>query len=130
MGIMATAAPKGKSFRHNLCDLVYQTPTKTYQRHIPVAFGIPDHVTYQTPTRHALLGSGRPPKTKLRLQAHILFCSLAVLALRVGHTIDVLSLSLSSVILVDFHSESWPRLDVVCPTTYVYEKGYTQGRSY
>jgi len=25
---------------------------------IPVAFGIPDHVTYQTPTRHALLGSG------------------------------------------------------------------------
>ena len=44
---------------NNLCDLVYQTPTKSYQRHIPVAFGIPDHVTYQTPTRHALLGSGR-----------------------------------------------------------------------
>ena len=43
---------------NNLCDLVYQTPTKSYQRHIPVAFGIPDHVTYQTPTRHALLGSG------------------------------------------------------------------------
>ena len=38
---------------------IYQTPTKIYQRHIPVAFGIPDHVTYQTPTRHALLGSGR-----------------------------------------------------------------------
>jgi len=45
--------------------MVYQTPTKSYQRHIPVAFGIPDHVIYQTPTRHALLGSGRPPKTKL-----------------------------------------------------------------
>jgi len=42
---------------NNLCDLVYQTPTKSYQHHIPVAFSIPDHVTYQTPTRHALLGS-------------------------------------------------------------------------
>jgi len=30
---------------NNLCDLVYQTPTKSYQRHIPVAFGIPGHVT-------------------------------------------------------------------------------------
>ena len=37
----------------------YTRLTKSYQRHIPVAFGIPDHVTYQTPTRHALLGSGR-----------------------------------------------------------------------
>ena len=52
---------------NKLCDLVYQTPTKSYQRHIPVAFGIPYHVTYQTPTRHAPLGSGRPPKTKLLL---------------------------------------------------------------
>ena len=54
---------------NNLCDLVYQTPAKSYQCHIPVAFGIPDRVsdmTYQTPTRHALLGSGRPPKTKLK----------------------------------------------------------------
>ena len=50
---------------NNLCHLVYQTPTKSYQSQIPVAFGIPDHVTYQTPTRHALLGSGRPPKTAL-----------------------------------------------------------------
>ena len=46
---------------NNLCDLVYQTPTKSYQSQIPVAFGIPGHVT----TRHALLGSGRPPKTAL-----------------------------------------------------------------
>ena len=30
----------------------------SYRSQIPVAFGIPDHVTYQTPTRHALLGSG------------------------------------------------------------------------
>jgi len=31
-----------------LCDLVYQTPTKSYQSQIPVAFGIPGHV----PTKH------------------------------------------------------------------------------
>jgi len=36
--------------------LVYQTRTKSYRSQIPVAFGIPDHVTYQTPTRHALKG--------------------------------------------------------------------------
>jgi len=30
---------------NNLCDLVYQTPTKSYQSQIPVAFGIPSHVT-------------------------------------------------------------------------------------
>jgi len=29
---------------NNLCDLVYQTPTKSYQSQIPVAFGIPGHV--------------------------------------------------------------------------------------
>jgi len=44
---------------NNLCDLVYQTPSKTYWSQIPVAFGMPGHVTYQSPTRHALLGSGR-----------------------------------------------------------------------
>jgi len=30
---------------NSLCDLVYQTPTKIYQSQIPVAFGIPGHVT-------------------------------------------------------------------------------------
>ena len=30
---------------NNVCDLVYQTPTKNYQSQIPVAFGIPGHVT-------------------------------------------------------------------------------------
>ena len=30
---------------NNLCDLVYQTLTKSYQSQIPVAFGIPGHVT-------------------------------------------------------------------------------------
>jgi len=30
---------------NNLCDLVYQTPTKTYRSQIPVTFGIPGHVT-------------------------------------------------------------------------------------
>jgi len=30
---------------NNLCDLVYQTPSKSYQSQIPVAVGIPDHVT-------------------------------------------------------------------------------------
>jgi len=30
---------------NNLCDLVYQTPTNSYQSQIPVAFGIPGHVT-------------------------------------------------------------------------------------
>ena len=39
----------------------------------PVVFGIPDHVTYQTPPRHAQLGSGRPPKTKLNIQ-RVLVC--------------------------------------------------------
>ena len=29
----------------NLCDLVYQTPTESYQSQIPVAFGKPGHVT-------------------------------------------------------------------------------------
>ena len=50
---------------NNLCDLVYQTPTKSYQSQIPVTFGIPGHVTTKTPTRHALLGSGRCWKTNL-----------------------------------------------------------------
>ena len=45
----------------------------------------------------------------------VLFCSLAVLNTRVGHTIDVLSPSLSSVILTDFRGESCPRLYVVHP---------------
>jgi len=35
-------------------------------------FGIPDHVTYQTPTRHALLGSGSCWKTHLKLHQHFL----------------------------------------------------------
>jgi len=43
---------------NNLCDLVYQTPTKSYQHHIQVAFGIQDHVTYQT----------RPLKRDAKLQ--------------------------------------------------------------
>jgi len=30
---------------NSLCDLIYQTPTKTYRSQIPVAFGIPGHVT-------------------------------------------------------------------------------------
>jgi len=30
---------------NNLCDLVYQTPTKSYRSQIPVAFGIPGHMT-------------------------------------------------------------------------------------
>jgi len=30
---------------NNLCDLVYQTPTNSYQSQIPVAFGIPGHMT-------------------------------------------------------------------------------------
>ena len=30
---------------NNLCDLVYQTPNKSYQSQILVAFGIPGHVT-------------------------------------------------------------------------------------
>jgi len=49
---------------NNVCDLVYQTPTKSYQSQIPVAFGIRGHVT----TKHlpdALLGSGRCWKTNL-----------------------------------------------------------------
>jgi len=49
------------SLYNNLCHLVYQTPTKSYQSQIPVAIGMPGHVT----TRHALLGSGRASKTGL-----------------------------------------------------------------
>ena len=30
---------------NNLCDLVYQTPNKSCQSQIPVAFGIPGHMT-------------------------------------------------------------------------------------
>jgi len=30
---------------NNLFDLVYQTPTRSYQSQIPVAFGIPGHMT-------------------------------------------------------------------------------------
>ena len=53
---------------NNLCDLVYQTPTKSFR--------YTRSRDYQTPTRHALLGSGRPPKTALfpgKLQEHFLF---------------------------------------------------------
>ena len=45
----------------------------------------------------------------------VLFCSLAVLGPRVGHTMDFLHLSLSSVILTDSSTESCLRLDVVYP---------------
>jgi len=47
----------------SLYGIIYVTwytrhlPKATMQSQIPVAFGIPDHLTYQTPTRHALLGS-------------------------------------------------------------------------
>ena len=30
---------------NNLCNLVYQTPSKTYRSQIPVTLGIPGHVT-------------------------------------------------------------------------------------
>ena len=48
VGVYAVTLDPLLSLWNNLCDLVYQTPTKSYQRHIPVAFGISDDVTYQT----------------------------------------------------------------------------------
>ena len=49
--------------------------------------------------------------------AVVLFCSLAVLDLKVGHTMDVLSLFIPVLCHSDslFHGESCPRLDVVHP---------------
>jgi len=44
---------------NNLCDLVYQTPTKSYQSQIPGSFRYTRSRDYQTPTRHALLDSDR-----------------------------------------------------------------------
>jgi len=41
---------------NNFCDLVYQTPTKTYRSQIPVAFGIPGHVTSKHLPDMPLLG--------------------------------------------------------------------------
>jgi len=49
---------------NNLCDLVYQTPTKSYQSDSG-SFRYTRSRDYQTPTRHALLGSGRCWKTNL-----------------------------------------------------------------
>ena len=37
--------PLVSSLWNNSCDLVYQTPSKTYRRQIPAAFGIPGHMT-------------------------------------------------------------------------------------
>jgi len=50
-------------------------------------------------------------------QHHVLFCSLAVLDPRVGHTMDVLSPFISVLCHSDwlFHGESCTRLDVVHP---------------
>ena len=50
--------------------------------------------------------------------AYVLFCSLAVLDPRVGHTMDVLSPFVSVLCHSDwlFHGESCPRLDVVHPS--------------
>ena len=64
-----------------------------------------------------------PPKIKhpqrpemLLSRVWVLFCSLAFLDPRVGHTMDVLPpLSLSSVILIDSSTESCPWPDVVYP---------------
>jgi len=51
------------------------------------------------------------------IQQTVLFCSLAVLDPRVGHTMDVLSPFISILCHYDrlFHRESCPRLDVVYP---------------
>ena len=53
----------------------------------------------------------------LKVGGHVLFCSLAVVDLRVGHTMDVLSPFISVLCHSDwlFHRESCPRLDVVHP---------------
>ena len=69
----------------------------------------------------SLLTSSHPWKG--RCQDHVthfrifLFCSLAVLDLRVGHTMDVLSPFICVFCHSDwlFHGESCPRLDVVHP---------------
>jgi len=63
--------------------------------------------------RHGSKGEGllRP------FQCSVLFCSLAVLDPRVGHTMDVLSPFISVLFHSDwlFHRESCPRIDVVYP---------------
>jgi len=58
-----------------------------------------------------------PRKQMKRLFCSVLFCSLAVLDLRVGLTMDVLSPFVSILCHSDwlFHRESCPRLDVVYP---------------
>ena len=55
--------------------------------------------------------------TKMLSRVHVLFCSLAVLDPRVGHTMDVLSPFIPVLCHSDwlFHGESYPRLDVVHP---------------
>ena len=55
--------------------------------------------------------------SRMHVLAHVLFCSLAVLDPRVGHTMDVLSPFISIICHSDwlFHRESCPRLDVVYP---------------
>jgi len=67
-----------------------------------------------TPTPHHSVFTGRapflPPNQR---QSTVLFCSLAVLDPRVGHTMDVLSPLISVLCHSDWHGESCPRLDVV-----------------
>jgi len=50
---------------NNLRDLVYQTPIPKVPESDSGSFRYTRSRDYQTPTRHALLGSGRPSKTKL-----------------------------------------------------------------
>jgi len=60
------------------------------------------------------IGEGRKPK-QLQGTSRVLFCSLAPLYPRVGHTMDVLSPFISILCHFDwlFYRESCPRLDVV-----------------
>jgi len=55
--------------------------------------------------------------SRIHVLDHVLFCSLAILGPRIGHTMDVLSPFISILCHSDwlFHSESCPRLDVVYP---------------
>lgn len=66
-----------------ICDLVYQTPIKTYQSQIQVACIVLGHVTtkYQTPTRHTLLGHRKHTYYYIQMQCFIVYCECLVIVI-------------------------------------------------
>jgi len=81
------------------------------------------HLTLdRLPRQHLITHFYKPDALPDTQPLTVLFCSLAILDPRVGHTMDVLSPFISILCHSDwlFHRESCPRLDVVYPGRVVF----------